>query len=115
MDKQSIRDKVNQVKLALSELAEKVEQLPPNPNVEQLGNNCISLKLSELNKHDKWSPDYYIFSAQYKVIADAIREVPIEHVLIKLDSIVRAKHYYTKGNTIIFHPMVIENLKSLIN
>ena len=115
MDKQSIIDKVNQIKSELLSLAKQVRKLPPNPNAEPLGHNCISLKSSELFKHDKWSPDYYIFSNQYNLIAELIETLPIDQVIQKLYRICNKKSYYHKGNTITFHPLVIQNLKSIIN
>ena len=114
MNKKSIIDKINQIKSELLELAEKVRGLPPNPNVDQLGKNCISIKSSELFKHDVWTPAYYIFSDQYNTIAQLIETLPIDEVLDKLNRIVKTKRYYLKGNTIMFHPQVIENLKTII-
>ena len=114
MDKKSIIDKVNQIKSELKALANQVRELPSNPNIEQLGHNCISIKSSELFKHDKWSPEYYIFSKQYNTIAEMIEQLPIDEVLNKLYRIIKTKRYYLKGNTILFHPQVIENLKTII-
>jgi hypothetical protein len=114
MNKESIVDKINQIKSELSQLAERVRKLPPNPNVAQLGKNCISINSSELFKHDIWTPGYYIFSDQYNTIAQLIETLPIDEVLNKLNRIVKTKRYYLKGNTIMFHPQVIENLKTII-
>jgi len=114
MDKQSIIDKVNQIKSELLSLAKQVRKLPPNPNAEPLGHNCISLKSSELFKHDKWSPDYYIFSAQYNLIAELLEEFPIQSALQKLDSIIERQQIIHRQCLTVFHPQVIENLKSII-
>ncbi|GAH07664.1 unnamed protein product [marine sediment metagenome] len=38
----SIVDRINQIKAELQALAKQVRGLPLNPNVEQLGHNCIS-------------------------------------------------------------------------
>ena len=114
MNKQSIIDKVNQIKSELSQLAESIRSLPQNPNIEPLGNNCFSLKSSELFKHDKWSPEYYDFTVQYEVIAKMVENLPIDQVLDKLNSIIKTERYYRKGNLITFHPQVIENLKRII-
>jgi len=114
MNRQSIVNRINQIKSELQQLAKQVRELPPNPNVEQLGHNCISIKSSELFKHDKWSPGYYIFSDQYNTIAELIETLPIDEVLSKLNRIIKTKRYYSKGNTTMFHPQVIENLKTII-
>lgn len=111
----SIVDRINQIKAELQALAKQVRELPSNPNIEQLGHNCISINSSELFKHDKWSPGYYIFSDQYNIIAEMIESLPIDQVLAKLDRIIETKRYYSKGNTTMFHPQVIENLKTIIN
>jgi hypothetical protein len=115
MNKKSIIDKINQIKSELLQLAKQVRELPPNPNVERLGNNCFSIKSSEIFKHDKWSPEYHCFEEQYRIIAKLIETLPIDEVIEKLYRICNKKSYYLKGNTIIFHPQVIENLKTIIN
>lgn len=115
MDKQSIIDRINQIKSELSQLAESIRNLPPNPNVEQLGNNCFLINSVDLFKYDKWNPDYHNFSTQYETIAELIETLPIDQVLDKLNRICNKKSYYYKGNTIIFHPQVIENLKTIID
>ena len=114
MDCQSIIDKVNAIKEELHQLAESIRKLPPNPNVEQLSHNCISLKSSELFKHDKWSPDYYIFYNQYETIAKLLEEFTIQSALQKLDLLIEKERIIVHGNLITFHPLVIQNLKSII-
>jgi hypothetical protein len=114
MDRQSIMDKVNQIKSELLTLAKQIRELPPNPNVEQLSHNCISLKSSELFKHDKWSPDYYIFYNQYETIAELLTEFPIQSALQMLDRLIEKGKITVRGNLITFHPMVIQNLKTII-
>lgn len=115
MNKQSIIDKVNQIKSELSQLADSIRNLPPNPNVEALGNNCFSIKLSEIAKYDKWSPGFHDFQNQYDLIAELIETLPIDQVLDKLNRIIKTKRYYHKSNTINFHPDVIQNLKTIID
>lgn len=110
----SIVDRINQIKAELQALAKQVRGLPLNPNVEQLGHNCISLNSSEVFKHGVWTPGYYVFSDQYNTIAEMIEQLPIDQVLAKLDRIIKTKRYYSKGHTTIFHPQVIENLKTII-
>ena len=73
------------------------------------------IKSSELFKQDKWSPDYYIFYNQYNLIADLLEEFPIQSALQRLDRIIddgKIIHHnvYTQ-----FHPLVIQNLKTIIN
>jgi hypothetical protein len=115
MDKKSIVDKVNQIKSELLILAKQIRELPPNPNVERLGNNCFSIKSSEIFKHDKWSPEYHCFEEQYRIIAEMVETLPIDQILSKLNRIIETKRYYIKGNTTMFHPQVIENLKTIVN
>ena len=115
MDRQSIINKINQIKADLSQLADSIRDLPPNPNVEHLGNNCFSIKLNEIAKYDKWSPDFHNFEYQYNYIATLIEDFPIDEVLAKLDRIIKTERSFWKGNTIMFHPDVIQNLKSIIN
>jgi len=115
MDQKSIIDKINQIKVELSQLADSIRNLPPNPNVEPLGNNCFSIKLSELAKHDKWSPGFHDFQNQYDLIAELVETLPIDQVLENLYRICNKKSYYHKGNTIQFHPDVIQNLKTIID
>lgn len=115
MDKQSIIDRINEIKSELMTLADSIRELPPNPNVEHLGNNCFLIKSSQLAKYDKWSPDFHDFQSQYNYIAELIDQFPINEVLDKLDRIIKTGRSFWKGNTIIFHPEVIENLKTLIN
>jgi hypothetical protein len=114
MDKQSITDKLALIRNELLIVADQIRKLPVNPKAEQLGNNCISLNSSELFKHDKWTPSYYIFSDQYEIIAEMIESIPIDQVIPKLNGIIEKKRYYLKGNMIMFHPQVIQNLETLI-
>lgn len=114
MNKQSIIDKINQIKSELSQLADSIRNLPPNPNIKPLGHNCFLIKSSELIKHNKWSPDYHTFKSQYEFIAELVETFPIDQVLEKLYQICNKKSYYYKGNTIQFHPDVIRNLKTII-
>ena len=114
MNKESIIDKINQIKSELSQLADSIRTLPPNPNVEKLGHNCFSIKSSEIFKYDKWSPEFHDFEHQYKFIAELVETLPIDQVIEKLNRICNKKSYYHKGNTIQFHPDVIQNLKSIV-
>jgi hypothetical protein len=114
MNKESIMDKINQIKSELSQLANSIRTLPTNPNVEKLGHNCFSIKSSEIFKHDKWSPNYYNFEYQYNFIAELVETLPIDQVIEKLYRICNKKSYYHKSNTIQFHPDVIQNLKTII-
>jgi hypothetical protein len=113
-NKNSILDKVNQIRNELKQLADSIRDLPPNPNVESLGNNCFLIKSSNLLFYDKWSPDFHNFEYQYNFIAELIETLPIDQVLDKLNQIIKTKHYYHKGNNIQFHPDLIENLKGII-
>jgi hypothetical protein len=113
-NKNSILDKINQIKAELSQLAESIRNLPSNPNVEQLNDNCLLIKSNELFYHDKWSPEYYNFKYQYNFIAELVETLPIDQVIEKLYRICNKKSYYYKGNTINFHPDVIKNLKGII-
>lgn len=114
MDQLSIIEKIDQIKAELSQLAGSIRDLPPNPNVEHLGNNCFSISLNEIAKHDKWSPEFHNFKKQYDFIAELVETLPIDQVINKLDKICNSKRYYHKSNLIMFHPDVIENLKSII-
>lgn len=114
MDQKSIVDRINQIKAELSQLADSIRNLPANPNVEQLGNNCISIKSSELAKHDKWTPEFHDFEFQYNIIAELIEEYPIDGVLQKLDRIIKDGKIIHHNVYHQFHPKVIENLKRII-
>jgi hypothetical protein len=114
MDQQSIINKVNGIKLQLLRLAEQVRQLPPNPNADQLGDNCFSVKLSELNKHNRWDARYHIFYPQYEMIAELLEDFPIESALQRLEQIIDSGKIHQNNCLTVFHPQVIENLKTLI-
>lgn len=114
MNRKSIIDKINQIKSELSQLADSIKTLPPNPNVEKLGNNCFSIKSSEIFKHDKWSPEFHDFEFQYNIIAELIEEYPIDRVLQKLDRIIKDGKIIHHNVYHQFHPKVIENLKTII-
>lgn len=115
MDKQSVIDRLNEIKSELLTLANSIRKLPSNPNVDQLSDNAFLIKMSELNKHSNFTPFYHSFKDQYELIAKIIEECDIRDALDKLDIIVNKGKLYRKNQLVTFHPDVIQNLKSLIN
>lgn len=91
-----------------------IKSLPDNPNATQLGNNCYSIKLSQLTKHDNWTPFFHSFKEQYNFIVKFVSTHRIESVIKFLNEIVETGKYKEKYQTLKFHPEVREQLKGIL-
>ncbi len=112
--KQSIIDRLNEIRSELLSLADSIRNLPPNPNVDPLSDNTFVIKMSQLAKHQNFTPFYHSFQSQYAFIAQLIEECDLNDALDKLDIIIKKGKLYRNHQLITFHPEVIENLKGLI-
>jgi len=115
MNRQSIIDRLNEIRSELLSLANSIRELPPNPNVEPLSDNAFVIKISELNKHSNFTPFYHSFENQYALIAQIIEDCDLNDALDKLDIIIKKGKLYHNKQLITFHPEVIKSIKSLIN
>jgi len=91
-------------------------KLPDNSEIERLDKDgkCFQISSSTLGTGNNWSPRFYDFKAQYRLIAGVISDSPIEDIPFKLKTMVDKKIVATGGATYKLHPKVAENLKTLM-
>lgn len=65
---QKVRDIKQSLKDSIKKFTETIKKLPDNNNTKRINKNCFIIKVSEINKHDSWSPEYHDFKYQYKAI-----------------------------------------------
>jgi len=108
---QKINKQINEIK---NKFIEKIKQLPDNPEINRLNQNCYIMKSGQLTKHDDWSSFFHDFKKQYKYII-ALTEAnsnkkSIDMVINKLTTIVEKG--CIKDTT--FHPDVRKELKRIL-
>ena len=98
--------------------------LPDNPNIQRLSKNCFTMSSSFLSVRN-WTPEYYDFKRQYRLICREVLVRRIEKILPFLEKIIQdgylkreefiyAGHKAYKGTSrFTFHPEVIDHLKTI--
>jgi len=99
--------------------------LPDNPNIQRLSKNCFTMSSSCLSSRN-WTPEYYDFKIQYRIICKEVMARQIEKMLPYLKKIIKegfmsreefiyAGHKGHKGTSrFYFHPDVIAQLKAIL-
>ena len=82
----------------------KVLQLPQNPNINVINDNCYTINFSQLKDGLNLSPTRYDFKYQYKAIAKVIESKPIEKLTEHLKTIIKdrgIKRYVNMTNKMV--------------
>ena len=61
-------------------IADVIEQLPENSKLTVISNNPVVFTISSKDLGSSWLPEAHMYKAQYKYIADYIREHPIAFI-----------------------------------
>lgn len=109
-----ISDILNSQSQLVTELENLIRGLPDNNKITRLGNNCFTIRHSDLSDSLILSPEYYDFKVQYEKLIKIVNETEFTKLLDVLASIIKRKHYLKSGHNFIFHPEVINNLKNVL-
>jgi len=109
---QEIADLGNQVERVKLGLIEAIEKLPDNPRISRLGSNTF--EMSSKNLENNWSVLYHDFKAQHRKLGKIIRRQELPQIAPVLMGIVERGTFPGKSGTVKFHPLVIRNIKALM-
>ena len=104
------------IKNVKQQITARLNACPDNSHINRLGNNCFTIKSSQLTKHDNWTPFFHDHILQYKFIIDLIEKSSLETIINKIEGIIE-KGSYKKSNyeTVKFHPGIAFNRYLIFN
>jgi len=105
------------IRYVLMKINKAILDLPENKDIKHLGNNCFSIRSSNLLSQS-WSPSFYKFKEQYKAIVAELEKKQTATKKIKtLKNIITSGkiRIYSSGHIhyIQLHQKVIEYLKKI--
>lgn len=125
---ETIKSTVNELRCnklrIIRSLRNLILSLPDNPNIQRLSKRCFAMSFSHLSLRN-WTPEYYDFKRQYRLICREVLVRRIEKILPFLEKIIQngflireefiyAGHKGYKGTSrFTFHPEVITYLKTI--
>jgi len=110
-----IKDLAERVKQVKQSISNQINELPQNENIQMVNGsvNAFTMKFSELSKDKVFSPHYYDFRHQYKMIVELLENTPIEKFEDKFNNIIESGKVVYQKNTYALNPKVIDYLKTI--
>ena len=102
----------------LSQLKQKILDLPDNPRINRINSKCFTMKFSDLNNN--WTPVHHDFKAQYRYVVDVITKALPQNKIKTLKDIIQNKLLRINdsgskwAHTIRLHPDVVNYLSTLV-
>jgi regulator of replication initiation timing len=101
-----LNEKIRQLNRQISN---KIKTLPDNPSITRISSNAFIMSFKDLKNN--WTPEYYDFKEQYKIIANYLKSS--NNVPESLNKIIKDGFIIKNQYKIHFHPQVIQYLKTL--
>jgi len=97
-------------------LITRIGMLPDNQKIRRYDDKCFAIMFSDLE--NTWTPCYYDFKLQYRLLQSLVRVTPLEQIIPVLDNVISTgilpRKIFCHDRGFKFHPDVITNLKALI-
>lgn len=96
---------------------EEIAKQPENPAIKPISEKpkCFTVSSSELFKHDNLTPFYHSFKLQHEALIGIVQATKVENLVATLEKIAEEGKYRFRGETLKFHPGVIEQLRSILD
>ena len=108
---QSYKDKIESI---MGELKNKVLSGPDNADIKRISSGIFTMPFSKLSNRS-WSPEFYDFQYQYKLIVEKLELVPSLDIPSVIQRMIddRSVTFGTPKRTYKLHDKVIDHLETL--